>query len=1409
MKQLYTLMLLLVTGFCLAQKPIEGSKQISPINFQHNQKADSLVVIYPGNWMNATDFLIYSTPGGGYVHGTNEYLDLSKAQRFMISEPQTIVGAYFWIGALDGFQGTIRFRLWDFNGEPDQVLATKEISMADLQAQVNFEELYFVQFDSPIDVTKDYAIGVEMFDMGISLFSLVGSADGQGGNMDLVWEQWNDGRWYSYLDPNGWNFDLDLGVFPVICVEKEEVIDDFEGGKGTMDDPFLIATAEQLNSIRQYPDRHYRMINDINLDPYLLNANNTWNPIGNRANAFTGYFDGDGYEISNLIVNGQGQDRQGLFGFAEGATIMNLVLDHTEVLGSRYVGAICGQSMNTTVQNITVSGNITGSVYTGGIIGLADGTSAIIESGFQGVVTGEDRTGGLVGHLSDQASITESYSLGTVVGETYTGGVLGESSGKSSRSKVTDNGIVISFPPGSDHNPDNLIANDYHGMDLTRDNETLVSPAIELGFENATPTGITEKYEDGQRVPFYSITFPLTETDIDPTTLRARVRMSADVRLPVFGEYDKASNSYTIQVLGLHEGWKMGVVSGDPVVSVSATYYPGTINKSDYDWKTFEFVIKDDSDKTMLTDTIKASDIESSILPIARDVLIRYFSAGFKKPKLNADSNNKYHLILINSDAPGNLSTYDFSYYQTPSATSDLASVFIHYPSYMGDVTKPSTWKLKFVIGHELFHAIQSGYGYLYSIVGTGNETSTSVTCYEEGTANVLGQTYADYGDINTGSVSIRQSTPVMGLNIEFDDHSYDPYTSQDFFAFIARRYFNSTLSHQDDLWKSLALVSNGSSNATDYLAEFRIGFHDFLYAAGYGLPWAFTEFALQRIIIHDEEYLLRDTERNQTNDKFKPFNIASDLLTVNNKSQYKLWQSKSFEEFEYDPVTFSNFKSMTAAAVKMDMPEKIDPENRPDTLHFQMSLTGSAMVENELDKEGVRIAIYRKGGGELVSEDPTLLIDDIDEPIAVPIGEEVDELAFVIVNAHLSHMSTSFNLRIRTEGEIHNITQNQKYPTIQEAVNAAHDGDIIEVPPGTYNEFVLIQNAGITLRSTGGAANTIIDGTGIQYPWGLNVAPTRQVYTTIDGFTFSNWEIGAGAYDNLASTNSTTEIKNCVFKRNDKIALVYQSMAGIISDNTLRENGNEDDDSKALIIYNGDNTNVQFNTITENTGGGIDVTGDAYIYNNIITYNTSDGAGGGIEVWGGSPRIEYNSISGNRATVGAGIKGWDAAPIIRNNTIDRNTAQYDGGGISVGNSGEEYYIIIENNTISYNESGQHGGGIDCFWCGGEINNNDIRNNRALRGGGIYFHQALGTWSGNTIGGNYATSLGGGVAGLNIPGRTRVIDDGQGKLVFNHSPCFDPNPGNNIGGNSHGETLSAPGPNGTTCTNAAYDIYCK
>src|SRR5438094_9074035 len=75
--------------------------------------------------------------------------------------------------------------------------------------------------------------------------------------------------------------------------------------------------------------------------------------------------------------------------------------------------------------------------------------------------------------------------------------------------------------------------------------------------------------------------------------------------------------------------------------------------------------------------------------------------------------------------------------------------------------------------------------------------------------------------------------------------------------------------------------------------------------------------------------------------------------------------------------------------------------------------------------------------------------------------------------------------------------------PTIQKAISAAANGDTVLVAPGTYVENIDFSGKIITVVSSGGPANTIIDGgqNGIV----VNFANAEPRAAVINGFTIRN----------------------------------------------------------------------------------------------------------------------------------------------------------------------------------------------------------------------------------------------------------------------------------------------------------------
>ena len=166
---------------------------------------------------------------------------------------------------------------------------------------------------------------------------------------------------------------------------KEDV--QFAGGSGTAEDPWQIATAEQLDRVRDDLKAHYILTEDIDLSGY-----ENWIPIGAFQSlsdapedaevphpdyAFTGTFDGAGHTISNLKVSSEAPMGAGLFGCASGtesgaASIGHFTLKDVNVSGFYLVGGAVGlQFMSCSVTDIHLVGenHLTGMQGIGGIVG--------------------------------------------------------------------------------------------------------------------------------------------------------------------------------------------------------------------------------------------------------------------------------------------------------------------------------------------------------------------------------------------------------------------------------------------------------------------------------------------------------------------------------------------------------------------------------------------------------------------------------------------------------------------------------------------------------------------------------------------------------------------------------------------------------------------------------------------------------------------------------------------------------------------------------------------------------------------------------------------------------------------------------------------------------------------------------
>ncbi|OEF97639.1 S-layer homology domain-containing protein [Desulfuribacillus alkaliarsenatis] len=204
---------------------------------------------------------------------------------------------------------------------------------------------------------------------------------------------------------------------------------EFEG-EGTKENPYQIATPEQLDLVRQHLDKHFIQVADIDLSEYLssggagYNDGYGWEPIGiSLGNAFIGTYDGQGYTISNLAINRSNQDHIGLFGYVGNnttisfnikVTIKRIGLLDVNINGNDFVGGLVGTLQHGEIHECYVTGDVVGTGFRVG--GLVGSNNRRVENSYsKASVTGSSMVGGLVGaNVSTSARVINCYSVGRV-----------------------------------------------------------------------------------------------------------------------------------------------------------------------------------------------------------------------------------------------------------------------------------------------------------------------------------------------------------------------------------------------------------------------------------------------------------------------------------------------------------------------------------------------------------------------------------------------------------------------------------------------------------------------------------------------------------------------------------------------------------------------------------------------------------------------------------------------------------------------------------------------------------------------------------------------------------------------------------------------------------------------------------
>ena len=367
-------------------------------------------------------------------------------------------------------------------------------------------------------------------------------------------------------------------------------------------------------------------------------------------------------------------------------------------------------------------------------------------------------------------------------------------------------------------------------------------------------------------------------------------------------------------------------------------------------------------------------------------------------------------------------------------------------------------------------------------------------------------------------------------------------------------------------------------------------------------------------------------------------------------------------------------------------------------------------------------------------------------------------------------------------------------HSTIQAAVDAAGEGDLIKVAEGVYNDIharpradvdntgvvsqVVYLDKSVTIR--GGYAapafadpsaptlhQTILDAQGqgrVLYVTGA-ITPTVDGMILKGGYTaqilgepYFEDDNGGGVYVITAALTlaNCQVIENCapksgggIFMRSSNTRLLND----VIADNDVFDWGL----GSGLAAIG--NVTVEDSTIMHNCaeeGGGAWVANGVHIFNrNIITRNFARLYGGGVyAAWASTLIMQGNQIVNNEAGHGGGVKTFrHHSAQIRNNTFLSNTAGADGGGA--------YLLGSDTSLIANRFSGNVG-----FWGGGLIIDtsdafvvgNDFSDNVARRGGGLTIYRGGSQLVNNLVTDNHVTESGSGIY---------LWDTGQEVLVHN------------------------------------------
>ena len=180
---------------------------------------------------------------------------------------------------------------------------------------------------------------------------------------------------------------------------------------------YTVTSADGLMNIAELVNGGKSDIN-ITLDTDIDLTGKDWTPIGtDYDNSYKGTFDGGGHTITGLTFT-TNDENAGLFGWLNRAgTVKNVVMEGVQITSNQIyggsIGGVVGYGWGT-IENCSVSGSVSGTVYVGGVVGAQIGGS-ITGCSSSATVKGTVDVGGVAGQTNSSATLTACYATGNVI----------------------------------------------------------------------------------------------------------------------------------------------------------------------------------------------------------------------------------------------------------------------------------------------------------------------------------------------------------------------------------------------------------------------------------------------------------------------------------------------------------------------------------------------------------------------------------------------------------------------------------------------------------------------------------------------------------------------------------------------------------------------------------------------------------------------------------------------------------------------------------------------------------------------------------------------------------------------------------------------------------------------------------